>query len=100
AQKRNRHSFPTRRSSDLKKVDIADALEHLANAQYEQGKYDLAIETCQKSLGLRDEAKEKVKIAAMLDRLGSLQYDQGNYAAALRSEEHTSELQSRGHLVC
>src|SRR5437870_6795937 len=27
-------------------------------------------------------------------------YDQVNIHARLRSEEHTSELQSRGHLVC
>src|SRR5690625_6653653 len=33
----------------------------------------------------------------MLDRSG---LSRENYDALLRSEEHTSELQSRGHLVC
>src|SRR5439155_10937013 len=44
-------------------------------------------------------------LAAVLDALGvrdgRLGLDEGNLApAAWRSEEHTSELQSRGHLVC
>src|SRR5690625_6777852 len=34
------------------------------------------------------------------DPRGSQPYSAGPYAQPYRSEEHTSELQSRGHLVC
>src|SRR5207253_10533900 len=81
------HSFPTRRSSDLD-LDFGAGL----------------LELCLDRVGL-------VLGDALLDRLRSrvdevlrlLEAETGDRADDLdhlRSEEHTSELQSRGHLVC
>src|SRR5439155_20223999 len=68
---RDLHSFPTRRSSDL---DVFAAVLALR-----PGSFRAAVQ-----LGLANEG------------LG----DQNELHGGSRSEEHTSELQSRGHLVC
>src|SRR5439155_22876085 len=89
------HSFPTRRSSDLPKVP------HYSDASHRQkdskGLPNLFVKPC---------------FANLLDDngIGLLQGNQLGTAARrghpyptdypARSEEHTSELQSRGHLVC
>src|SRR5439155_19962083 len=77
-------SFPTRRSSDL---DL-DAGVHLH-------KIESAV---------RVEEKLDRSRAHVADRLGQLhgRVDRlrGRGNDRVRSEEHTSELQSRGHLVC
>src|SRR5437870_9804277 len=66
------HSFPTRRSSDLVPLGRVDThLEERPGTQF--------------CISLR--AGQSVGL-----------HDQGRRAG--RSEEHTSELQSRGHLVC
>src|SRR5690625_6079891 len=45
--------------------------------------------------------EEKIRIAKSLERLGVDVIEAGfAIASPGRSEEHTSELQSRGHLVC
>src|SRR5690625_6992431 len=70
---RNLHSFPTRRSSDLDAVFILPPWKSIYrqdNERYET--YEQAVEIY---THLRKTYRE-------------------------RSEEHTSELQSRGHLVC
>src|SRR5207253_8625231 len=89
------HSFPTRRSSDLSKnqqwsaqikgdlqthsvwSDGSGSIQEMAEAAAERGYKYLAITDHSKGL----------KIAGGIDE-------------QQRSEEHTSELQSRGHLVC
>src|SRR5439155_24312478 len=74
---RDLHSFPTRRSSDLGPRRLhrapADGREHQRS--------DLSAE------------------GALVGGPGEAARDRA-VPALLRSEEHTSELQSRGHLVC
>src|SRR5207253_9166563 len=92
-------SFPTRRSSDL--------LNNLAVLYSEQfGQLDKAYELAEKA---REAAPNEPHLA---DTLGWISFKKGDYGKAMpllrdsasklpdRSEEHTSELQSRGHLVC
>src|SRR5690625_7283164 len=67
------HSFPTRRSSDL-------SVQRWARAN--------AARTFRAN-----------KVAPSVDENTRLK-DMDEFVAPLRSEEHTSELQSRGHLVC
>src|SRR5207253_7682828 len=77
------HSFPTRRSSDLRQFDRQiQSLEKKAEAT--------------RSEELKKEyRKNQRQYKADLEKLEA---DAGvDYQ---RSEEHTSELQSRGHLVC
>src|SRR5207253_7201716 len=85
APHRHLHSFPTRRSSDL-----------------------AAMQTYQKALVKFPADFELLKAAGRLDTsLKRFEEAISHLAAAhdrnttdARSEEHTSELQSRGHLVC
>src|SRR5207244_6602073 len=76
----NLHSFPTRRSSDLR-VQVLDLPP--------------------------DKAKEVADLVSTTDGLivhfyydGNLPNGRTSVAQAVRSEEHTSELQSPDHLVC
>src|SRR5436305_11487560 len=70
------HSFPTRRSSDLVGVFLADGAE----------------------CGRRGEQRHRLVFGDQPPERKAV----GLYTAptAFRSEEHTSELQSRPHLVC
>src|SRR5205809_6167226 len=73
-------SFPTRRSSDLADLLVGEALDlpqhdHLAELR-----------------------REPVEHPA--ERLPRVQSQHRRFRMAVRSEEHTSELQSRLHLVC
>src|SRR5207253_8909832 len=88
------HSFPTRRSSDLQLLYEAllgaspndAALHHsLGRAYMKQRKFPQAQQEFVATLKLKPDFGEAYGDLAM---------------AADRSEEHTSELQSRGHLVC
>src|SRR5207253_11369200 len=83
------HSFPTRRSSDLAD-DLHLLLELHAEVHRVQVERDLA--------GLHPGQVEQLLRQAQ-HPLRLLVEDRGR-AQLLRSEEHTSELQSRGHLVC
>src|SRR5206468_13010340 len=80
AARRVLHSFPTRRSSDL----IGELRHELATHAREQdvGRLDVAMDD------------------AVLVRLRGGAADPLEDAERLRSEEHTSELQSRSDLVC
>src|SRR5207302_3514930 len=92
AHPRDLHSFPTRRSSDLvAKVNLAlaglpsfTAIEALAGAA--QG--DALAERTRAALAGR------IHIGPEID------YLERAFDASRRSEEHTSELQSRENLVC
>src|SRR5439155_22553214 len=82
------HSFPTRRSSDLgvlhqrrASATTENAGRALARFSYTQGATECSSSS--RFASTRPEGREH----ALLDR-------------RKRSEEHTSELQSRGHLVC
>src|SRR5439155_26459636 len=75
------HSFPTRRSSDLEHL-----LEHLT---LDEGRAFLS--DCRRLL-----MPGRIMRVAM----PSLDVLCKKYSSDDRSEEHTSELQSRGHLVC
>src|SRR5207253_6058919 len=90
------HSFPTRRSSDLlrakpKPSDTDDDQKD----RHTKTEYQHSQEIHGDSPGL---------LAAFLSslsfRLGLPDVDGVSVDWASRSEEHTSELQSRGHLVC
>src|SRR5687768_18187084 len=78
--------FPTRRSSDLAEVMMVPARRHKQGAgiraHHRLESDDAAIQT----LGL--------------DERGDMQMHMADHRTGVRSEEHTSELQSRLHLVC
>src|SRR5207253_11425811 len=78
-------SFPTRRSSDL---------EH-----HEQGRFHRRLEVVAELLRVLDEFHQAVHLRGLHGPTpGPLGKASDNLPG--RSEEHTSELQSRGHLVC
>src|SRR5690606_41797287 len=89
------HSFPTRRSSDLDvKTNwrmLEEVFQNLVPAVW---RFILAAEV-RHILKATDGTDDFVVIA---QRLGI--YDQADARAIGRSEEHTSELQSRENLVC
>src|SRR5690349_23040066 len=72
---RNQNSFPTRRSSDLPRLE----------AERERG---------------RRVARRVRHRRRRLRRGDALRHGPGHHRAGERSEEHTSELQSRRELVC
>src|SRR5439155_21748695 len=84
AEHRDLHSFPTRRSSDLEDGD--------PGAQGRERSSFLGQEHL-------DFAKDEIAWLAVAIRR-RLQLGWSRLRIATRSEEHTSELQSRGHLVC
>src|SRR5690606_41832975 len=92
---RNLHSFPTRRSSDLEEI----------KKQYK------FISNCR---SINSKTSVEIQQAHSFNNIGNIHYDKGDYETSLsyhqkalalykryyRSEEHTSELQSRENLVC
>src|SRR5207253_10523605 len=88
---RDLRSFPTRRSSDLLQASLEKVNRVLLRNH---------LETCVSEAIRTGQGQEK--IAELME---ALPYNSGltdfrHRAEPLRSEEHTSELQSRGHLVC
>src|SRR5207253_8970478 len=86
---RDLHSFPTRRSSDLrrnrtKSLRVTQRATH-ASARFEMAR---AQSSCADHRGC---TRSAAACRRATDR---------RHPSATRSEEHTSELQSRGHLVC
>src|SRR5439155_19803875 len=88
------HSFPTRRSSDLLGLFTAIIRDITQRKELERAVIGAVV-------------AEQQKIGQELhDHVGQELTGLGLLTAALlehpdlRSEEHTSELQSRGHLVC
>src|SRR5207244_11838689 len=83
------HSFPTRRSSDL----TIDNVQHIFRTDIGEHRYALEVRLASLPTG---QPSEDVAVAwftsfTSVPEPGSL---------TLRSEEHTSELQSPDHLVC
>src|SRR5207253_4711079 len=89
--------FPPRRSSDLL---IAAADGHVLTALRETADNDAALIGAVDRLSrkLRERIGESLKSIRAAPPLE--QVTTASIKAASRSEEHTSELQSRGHLVC
>src|SRR5439155_26316222 len=84
------HSFPTRRSSDLMKVIL-----------YEDFKNDPRAVCAEIFAFLGVDAGFEPDTSATYNISGRLRYPWlHDLLFCRRSEEHTSELQSRGHLVC
>src|SRR5205085_11974147 len=90
------HSFPTRRSSDLRRLSIQigivevepDALTTQRRVRKaSDGRYDSGT-------GPRAVSRQVQIVRPFVDACRSLQ------AGQIRSEEHTSELQSQSNLVC
>src|SRR5690625_5916440 len=71
------HSFPTRRSSDLRSFHILNAVSPGFTCAFPFSRY-VVNKIIEKQTTKSETINEEVS----------------------RSEEHTSELQSRGHLVC
>src|SRR5207302_10418150 len=91
ASRRTLPSFPTRRSSDLERVRPGDACTPSFNTAA-----GLAFEA--RSAGTRPESR-----AVTSDRPSAKATTRQSMVMAtpvIRSEEHTSELQSRENLVC
>src|SRR5690606_40293767 len=84
------HSFPTRRSSDLLAAGPERELEH-ALAEHPTGVGEQQDDRVGRGL---EQLDDLIVVIALRARL------QAHAAAVLRSEEHTSELQSRENLVC
>src|SRR5207253_6215723 len=88
---RDLHSFPTRRSSDLGAAMVWSigrlARRSKASAIRDNSYtiWSLTADRCKTTARRRQDCKITQVVTA---------------TAAKRSEEHTSELQSRGHLVC
>src|SRR5690606_40713175 len=88
---RHLHSFPTRRSSDLAVVLHLrpEAIRPVANTDYT---HIAAARTAQ---------PDPSQIQVFLHVTGSAYvHNESRYCVHPRSEEHTSELQSRENLVC
>src|SRR5207253_9127067 len=94
------HSFPTRRSSDLCRgshLQLKNQLrmpsgELIDDGRYQSTSYGFIASNAQLA---RSRVGEKFDLLHALPQL----VEDGHAAFAERSEEHTSELQSRGHLV-
>src|SRR5207253_8134019 len=83
------HSFPTRRSSDLSARTACSRRAHDGAVPR-----DLVLLRAG-APGRRDDARGRGRLSASAP---AARHGRGVLGA--RSEEHTSELQSRGHLVC
>src|SRR5690606_41092596 len=94
---RHRPSFPTRRSSDLLPA-LTEALDDAHARDARGGWPPLLADLCRRAGCRGAEARLSGRAgpgARLAPRLRS-----GAFAAGRRSEEHTSELQSRENLVC
>src|SRR5207253_4547948 len=87
------HSFPTRRSSDLEKADYYRWFFYAA------GPVEAAVSN--QAMGWQVPAeRERMFGYGNFDRAIAVVDELFTLRDYVRSEEHTSELQSRGHLVC
>src|SRR5207253_10452595 len=93
------HTFPTRRSSDLTKNEVANfRIDHRV-----KGLWSLWQKLKRKGgeiAHVYDVAALRVVVGDAADCYRVLGIAHNLWQPLPRSEEHTSELQSRGHLVC
>src|SRR5207253_3942922 len=90
------HSFPTRRSSDLKNDAHAAAAEN-AKQLITGNRFDIVgLNSRRRQTAIDRTAIEPPDFRAVQRR----RLRAVTQVRLRRSEEHTSELQSRGHLVC
>src|SRR5207253_8549637 len=92
-------AFPTRRSSDLV-AEVGDGAAAVRRALEDD--VDLAVIdiTMPRMTGLQAARELHRRRPALRILMLSMHENERYLYEALRSEEHTSELQSRGHLVC
>src|SRR5439155_13743483 len=91
---RDLHSFPTRRSSDLFPTRCSKRPRQPASRRTSRIGWNIRTTTI---TGKRFRLKTTTRIS----RCRCSEWARGTTSFwAERSEEHTSELQSRGHLVC
>src|SRR5206468_9760857 len=92
------HSFPTRRSSDLTSPRVAPGLLSWPAWEALRSAADVQVPVGHPLLPALDEAGIGYRVAEGIPEVESLAA--GGTVVWLRSEEHTSELQSRSDLVC
>src|SRR5207249_9053113 len=94
------HSFPTRRSSDLHQasfVELAGVEADRADKELPAAVRELLEQACKRGTTI---AGNTVRVAGKSEPDRFLGQKHRHLLALLRSEEHTSELQSRFDLVC
>src|SRR5690606_40671619 len=93
------HSFPTRRSSDLR-VYPFDDVEVLAlyPGGLDQFRKEVSMGIVYPQAAIDAGVKGKIEVLFMINREGEI--SNISVLKDIRSEEHTSELQSRENLVC
>src|SRR5207253_10478220 len=93
------HSFPTRRSSDLAhcRLELPGKAVSLQVTPRREHR-DLRLEALAGYALCDGEAEVHVRL--IFHPLGPDDLEEAARPDVTRSEEHTSELQSRGHLVC
>src|SRR5207253_11193730 len=93
------HSFPTRRSSDLASVEVTtgNAKQFSELKEFFPRGSDVHVAYLP-----TDHYRQTVEVATQLREAGyvPIPHVAARALESERSEEHTSELQSRGHLVC
>src|SRR5690606_40653496 len=92
-------SLPTRRSSDLIKADIRHALRTQYSPRHVPDEI-LEVEDIPYTISGKKTETPVKKILAGMDPAKAVHAGALRNPTSLRSEEHTSELQSRENLVC
>src|SRR5439155_26753742 len=94
------HPFPTRRSSDLSLLGAwVASLGQAPNLRRRHRPDDRSTLPLFDDAGVREALKQALPVRFSLESIPGDTLDEVR-AKEQRSEEHTSELQSRGHLVC
>src|SRR5439155_19622092 len=91
------HSFPTRRSSDLSRGEVMIDRKQVAQLRLVEFQRPQALSG--QGGGLFSALPNDPPKPAQKTEVAGQHLESAN-VNPLRSEEHTSELQSRGHLVC
>src|SRR5207302_3834186 len=89
---RHLHSFPTRRSSDLVGVGVVLRAERALVVGVEAAVW--------RAVAPVDIDVPRSVVRARVGEGAEVEHGRGTLVRGLRSEEHTSELQSRENLVC
>src|SRR5439155_14298421 len=89
--------FSVKSTPPLYTLSLHDALPILSLASAAYAFYDLRARTAERQVALEREARAVASTLRTSLEVGASAFRAPSDA---RSEEHTSELQSRGHLVC